>query len=377
MELLLVLNKLGAEVEEGRVVESVVGLLTMKENAGLGAAEESVALCPKEKVGFGASAEEVSFFSDCLPKGYAGGGGCVSAPGLLKEKPAGVAAAGAASASLLAAPKTKAEGAEAAASFFSSGFPKVNVGAAGCLSACIEPNVVPPWGVVMELVVELDSPNPPKTEVAVFVVVVDEVVSDDAVFDDVIPSLFPSEETGGMKLTEDEVVVSDAFSSGFDSPKVKPVLEELLSVLEDDPLPNTIPPLVPNLDQPAAGSGSDVLSSLEADPNLKPSDELPNLNPDAAVLSLDAVSEAVLPNLNPPEDEEDSETKPPILKPDPDPELLSDVPNLKPPELESEVLSDVPNLKPPVELNVAEPAADEANDELKALGSTLAPGLVA
>lgn len=59
-----------------------------------------------------------------------------------------------------------------------------------------------------------------------------------------------------MKLTEDEevvVVVSDVFSSGFDSPKVKPPLEELLSVL-DDPVPNTIPLLAPNLNpEPAAG----------------------------------------------------------------------------------------------------------------------------
>lgn len=57
-----------------------------------------------------------------------------------------------------------------------------------------------------------------------------------------------------MKLTEDEAVVvaSDVFSSGFDSPKVKPPLE-LLSVL-NDPVPNFIPPLAPNLNpEPAAG----------------------------------------------------------------------------------------------------------------------------
>lgn len=54
-----------------------------------------------------------------------------------------------------------------------------------------------------------------------------------------------------MKLTEDEVVVSDVFSAGFDSPKLKPPLEE--SVL-DDPAPNAIPPLAPNLNpEPAAG----------------------------------------------------------------------------------------------------------------------------
>lgn len=173
-----------------------------------------------------------------------------------------------------------------------------------------------------------------------------------------------------MKLTEDEeeevVVASDVFSSGFESPKVKPPLE-LLSVL-DDPVPNIIPPLVPNLNPEPAAGWSDFLSSLEAAPNLKPSEELPNLNPDEALVSLEVVSNEALPNgvpnLNPPDDdeeeEEDSENEPPNLKPpDPDPEVLSDVPNLNPPELEVEV--------PPV---------DEPKDEPKALGSTVAPGLV-
>lgn len=166
-----------------------------------------------------------------------------------------------------------------------------------------------------------------------------------------------------MKLTEDEVVVSDVFSSGFDSPKVKPPFEELLSVL-DDPVPNIIPPLAPNLNPEPAADWSDFLSSLEATPNLKPSDALPNLNPDEAVESLEVVSDEELPNgtpnLNPPDDEEeDSVNEPPNLKPpDPDPEVLSDVPNLKPPELEPEV-----------------PPTDEPKDEPKALGSTLAPGL--
>lgn len=172
-----------------------------------------------------------------------------------------------------------------------------------------------------------------------------------------------------MKLTEDEVVVSDIFSLGFDSPKVKPPLEAVLSVL-DDPVPNTIPLLAPNLNpEPAAGC-SDFLSSLEAVPNLKPSDELPNLNPD--VVSLDVVSAEEFPNgtpnLNPPDnEEEDSDNEPPNLKPpDPDPEVLSDVPNLKPPELEVEE----PNVEEP-----EVPPADEPKDEPKALGSTLAPGL--
>lgn len=165
-----------------------------------------------------------------------------------------------------------------------------------------------------------------------------------------------------MKLTEDEEVVvvvvpSDVFSSGFDSPKVKPPLEELLSVL-DDPVPNIIPWVVPNLNPEPATGWSDFLSSAEAVPNLKPSDELPNLNPEEAVVSLEVVSDEELPNgtpnLNPPDDEEeDSDNEPPNLIP----EELSDVPNLKPPEVEVEE----PNVEEP-----EVPTADEPKVELKA-----------
>lgn len=162
-----------------------------------------------------------------------------------------------------------------------------------------------------------------------------------------------------MKLREEGlVVVSGVFSSGFESPKEKPLLEELLPMLED-PVPNAIPPPAPNLNpEPAADWSDDFLSSLEAVPNLKPSDELPNLNPDEAALSLEVVSDVELPNeppnLNPSDDDDDEEEEDsPNLKPT-DPEVLSDAPNLKPPELEPEV--------PPA-------------DEPKALGSTLAPGL--
>lgn len=99
------------------------------------------------------------------------------------------------------------------------------------------------------------------------------------------------------------MVVSAVFSSGFESPNVKPPFEELLSVL-DEPVPNTIPALVPNLKPGAAADWSDFLSSREEVPNLKPSDELPNLNPDEAVVSLEKVSVEELPNvppnLNPP-----------------------------------------------------------------------------
>lgn len=366
------------EEEEDEVVElvEIVGLLAIKENAGFGAADESEALCPKVKDGFAASALDVSLLSAGLPKVNAGGGCSVGALGLQKEKPPVMAGGGAASVSLLAPPKTKADGAEgAAASFFSSGFPKVNAGAAGSLSAaCRDPNVVPPGGAV---VAKVGAPSLPNTDPAVAeVVVVAELVFVDVVsLDDAAPSLFSSDEAGGAKAAEDDevevVVVSDVFSSDFGSPKVKPPFEALLSVL-DEPVPNMIPPPVPNLNPEPAAGWSDFLSSLEATPNLKPSEELPNLNPEEAVVSLEVVSDEELPNgtpnLNPPDGEEeddDSVNEPPNLKPpDPNPEVLSDVPNLKPPELEVE------------EPNVDEPDVAPA-DEPKALGSTLAPGLAA
>lgn len=70
-------------------------------------------------------------------------------------------------------------------------------------------------------------------------------------------------------------------SSGLVTPKLKPLL---LSVL-DDPVPNSAPPLVPNLNPEAAAGGSDFFSSAEAAPNLKPSEEPPNLNPEEAAPS--------------------------------------------------------------------------------------------
>lgn len=164
-----------------------------------------------------------------------------------------------------------------------------------------------------------------------------------------------------MKVMEDEEVVevTVVFSSGFESPIVKPPLEELPSVLED-PVPNAIPPLAPNLNPEPAAGWSDFLSSLEAAPNLKLSDELPNLNPDVAVVPLEVVSDEELPNgtpnLNPPdeEDEVDSVSEPPNLKPPaPDAEVLSDVPNLKPPVLEAEdpevPLAEEPKVEPKAE----------------------------
>lgn len=70
MELLMLLvpNRLGVGIVDDEVVELtvLVALPTIKENACFGAVEESAALCPKLKDGFGASA--VSLFSAGLPK---------------------------------------------------------------------------------------------------------------------------------------------------------------------------------------------------------------------------------------------------------------------------------------------------------------------
>lgn len=171
----------------------------------------------------------------------------------------------------------------------------------------------------------------------------------------------------------------DGLSSGFDSPKVKPPLEAVFSVLEDA-VPNTGPPPAPNLNPEFGAGWSDFFSSLEAVPNLKPSVELPNLNPEEGAVSFEVVSDEEpplgAPNLNPPDEEEDNSDEPPNLKPPdsepevlsvvpnlnppvPEPEELFDKPNLKPPDPEPGVLSDVPNLNPP-ELGVLEPNAEEA-----------------
>lgn len=137
-----------------------------------------VALCPKVKEGLDASAGVVSLFSADLPKVNAGGGCAAGALGLSKETPPEAAAADAASPSLLTAPKRM------DASFFSSGFPKLNVGAAGSLSACIDPNTEPPCGVV---VAKLGPPNLPNTDpvLADVAVVVELMLIDMGSFDDV------------------------------------------------------------------------------------------------------------------------------------------------------------------------------------------------
>lgn len=145
------------------------------------------------------------------------------------------------------------------------------------------------------------------------------------------------------------VAADGVFSSGFDNPKVKLSLDALLSVL-DDPVPNTTLSQVPNLNPGTVAGSSDFLSSLEVIPNLKPSDELPNLNPEKAVVSLEVASDDELPNcapnVNPLDDEEDSDDVPNLNSPEPEP---SDVPNLNPPGVEVE------------ELEI--PAADEPKTE--------------
>lgn len=241
------------------------------------------------------------------------------------------------------------------------------MGAAGSLPACKDPNVELTFGV---LVGKFGSPSLSNTETLIVGVAIMLIFVDVASVDDSALSLFSCDEDG-MGVTEEVVVLvaSDVFSSDFDRPKVKPTLE-LLSVL-DDPAPNTIPPLTPNLKPDPAAGWSDFLSSLESAPNLKPSEELPNLNPDEAVVSLEDSDEEFpngTPNLNPPDTEvDDSEDEVPNLNP-PDPDVLSDVPNLKPPKEEvDEPKPDDPEV----------PAADDPKVEPKALGSMLAPGLAA
>lgn len=183
VELLAEPNRLGAGVvEEDDVVVVAAALLDMKENAGFEAAAESGALCPKVKEGLGFSGAEFSLLSAGLPKVNVGADCSLGASGLLNEKTPKVAGAGVVSASLLAAPNRKAEGAEEVASFFSSGFPKVNVGAAGSFS--VDPKVEPPSGVVDKL----GSPSLPNTDPAVVVVVV--VLADVVSADDTALSLF-------------------------------------------------------------------------------------------------------------------------------------------------------------------------------------------
>lgn len=115
-------------------------------------------------------------------------------------------------------------------------------------------------------------------------------------------------------------VLSELFSSCFGCPNVKLPLEELFSVLEE-PVPKTILPLLPNLNPEAAGC-SVLLSSLDSDPNLMPSDEIPNLNPDDVVsLVSDEELPKEAPNLNTPGAEEESGNEPPNLKlPDSNPD---------------------------------------------------------
>lgn len=163
-------------------------------------------------------------------------------------------------------------------------------------------------------------------------------------------------------------------SIGFDNPKEKPPAVGLLSVLKA-PVPNTIPSLAPNLNPEPLTAGSDLLSSVagvrvEAAPNLKPSDEPPNLNPDEPLVSLEMVSDEELPNeppnLKPPvdEDEVESERVPPNLNPS-EPEVESDdEPNLNPPAPEA----GVPNTELEVP-DVDEPKAEHEKQGIRSFFS--------
>lgn len=117
------------------------------------------------KEGFAASAADVPLLSAGFPKVYAGGGCSVGALGLLKEKPPEIAGAGVASASLLAAPKRKLDGADVVALCFLN---MVNMEAPGALSTCNDPKVELLCGVV---VAKFGSPNFAKMDPVVVVAV--------------------------------------------------------------------------------------------------------------------------------------------------------------------------------------------------------------
>lgn len=122
------------------------------------------------KEGLGASAAAgVSLFSAVLPNKDEGCAAAAATLGLSKMKPPNEG--GAAAATAVAAPPSLAAAPNrgAGASFFSSGFPKVKVGAA----ESEDPKVVPPGGVA----VVLGSPNLLNTDVEEVVVVVVELPS--------------------------------------------------------------------------------------------------------------------------------------------------------------------------------------------------------
>lgn len=276
-----------------------------------------------------------------MPNEKTGGGFSAGALGFPKVKPPVVAGAGAALTSLFGPPKTKPAGAaEEVASFFSSGFPKVNAGAAVSLFVCNDPKREAACGAGAA---EIGSPSLDKTEPLVAVVVVVVAVAglafDMLSFVLVTLSLFSSGAASVTSALTDDVVVvvvvlGDVLSSSLDTPKLKPLLFSEL-----DPVPNVTPPL-PNLNPEAAAGGSDFLSSLETVPNLKPSKEPPNLNPEEEELSWGVASDEELPNGTPnlkPVDDVVESPKPPNLKPsDTKAEVLSVVPNLKLAELEEE-----------------------------------------
>lgn len=115
----------------------------------------------------------VSLVSADLPNEKMVGSCSAGALGFPKVKPPVVAGAGAELTSLLAPPKRKPDGAgEGVTSLFSSGLPKVNVGAAGSLFTCNDPKREPACGAGAA---ELGSPNLANTDPLAAVVVVSAV----------------------------------------------------------------------------------------------------------------------------------------------------------------------------------------------------------
>lgn len=336
--------------------------LTMKPNAGFGAAV-SAALCPKPKAGLGASVGSAGF-----PKVNAGLGASFGGSGLLKEKPKDGAGL---SASFAALNTNPAEG--RAASFFSSGLPNVKVEVANVGSfAAGSPNDgvavfdsatagLPNTGMVLEAVVE-EAETP---------------VGGGSSFS----ALALAAEESKSKLL---LAVLTNGSLGFGCSKEKPPVTVVDVLAAVEPKVTPLPP--PNL-KPVLEFVESFLFSAFVDagvaPNLKPSEDEPNLNPSEELVLVVEESTEAPPNL-----------KPPVLS-------AEEAPNLKPPELEveSEVLpilksrelEEFAKLPPnfsPTEAELEEPVPNLNAEELesvlddcmpkedtKPLDSTFAPGL--
>lgn len=336
--------------------------LTIKPKAGFGAAV-SAALCPNPKVGLGASVGSAGF-----PKVNAGLGISFGGSGLLKEKPKEWAGL---SASFAALNTNPVEG--RAASFFSSGLPNVKVEVANAGSFA---DGSPNNGAA---VLGSDTAGLRNTGM-VLVAVVEEAetpVEGGSSFSDLALS---AEESNSKLLLA--VLASESLGFGCSKEKPPVTVVEVLADVE----PKVTPLLPPNL-KPVLELVESFFFSAFVDagaaPNLKPSEDPPNVNPSEEVVLVEEESTDVPPNL-----------KPPVLS-------AEEAPNLKPPELEVEsevlpilksrelgVFAKLPPNFSPTEVALDEPVPNLNVEELesvlddcvpkedtKPLDSTFAPGL--